>query len=65
MEETRLDLSKYRLEKAKDDLGVSKLNLENKKFSQSINRSYYSIMMISTLRVMMMLRSNLKMQKNS
>jgi uncharacterized protein (UPF0332 family) len=31
------------MEKAKDDLGVSKLNLENKKFSQSINRSYYSM----------------------
>ncbi len=43
MEERRLDLSKYRLEKAKDDLSVAKLNLDNKKFSQSINRSYYSI----------------------
>jgi uncharacterized protein (UPF0332 family) len=43
MEETRIDLSKYRMEKAKSDLEVSKLNLENKKFSQSINRSYYSM----------------------
>ncbi|MCU0287269.1 MAG: HEPN domain-containing protein [Acidobacteria bacterium] len=31
------------MEKARDDLAVSKLNLENKKFSQSINRSYYSM----------------------
>lgn len=37
------DLSKYRLEKAKDDLDASKINFENKKFSQSINRSYYTI----------------------
>ena len=37
------DLSRYRIEKAKDDLGVSKLNLDNGKFSQSINRSYYAM----------------------
>jgi uncharacterized protein (UPF0332 family) len=43
MEERQRDLSRYRMEKAKDDLGVSKLNLDNKKFSQSINRSYYSM----------------------
>lgn len=43
MEETRLDLSNYRMEKAKDDLSVSKLTLENKKYSQSINRPYYSM----------------------
>ena len=43
MEERQRDLSRYRMEKAKDDPGVSKLNLDSKKFSQSINRSYYSM----------------------
>lgn len=43
MEEKRLELCRYRLERAKDDLSVSKLNLDNKKYSQSINRSYYSM----------------------
>ena len=42
-EERRLDLCRYRIDKAKDDLSVSKLNLKKKKFSQSINRSYYSM----------------------
>ena len=43
MEKRQLDLSRYRIEKAKDDLEVSKLTLDKKKFSQSINRSYYSM----------------------
>jgi uncharacterized protein (UPF0332 family) len=43
MEKRQLDLYRYRLDKAKDDFGVAKSNLENKNFSQSINRSYYSI----------------------
>jgi uncharacterized protein (UPF0332 family) len=43
MEKRQLDLSRYRLDKAKDDLGISELNLKNKGFSQSINRSYYSM----------------------
>lgn len=43
MDKRQLDLSRYRMEKAKTDLSTSKLNLENKKFSQSINRSYYSM----------------------
>jgi uncharacterized protein (UPF0332 family) len=43
MGKRQLDLCRYRLDKAKDDLGTSELNLENKKFSQSINRSYYSM----------------------
>ena len=34
MEESRRDLCRYRLEKAEDDLSVSRLNLDNKKFSQ-------------------------------
>lgn len=37
------DLSKYRLEKAKEDLEASKLLYDNSLFSQSLNRSYYSI----------------------
>lgn len=43
MEDLRLDLSRYRLQKAKDDLVVAKSNLEIKKFAQSINRSYYAM----------------------
>ncbi|MCK4761348.1 MAG: HEPN domain-containing protein [Candidatus Aminicenantes bacterium] len=43
MEARQLDLCRYRLEKAKDELSTSELILKNKKFSQSINRSYYSI----------------------
>lgn len=43
MEKRQLDLSRYRMEKAKEDLDSSKLNLENKKFSPSINRSYYAM----------------------
>jgi uncharacterized protein (UPF0332 family) len=43
MEKRQLDLSAYRLDKAKDDLETADLNLKNNKFSQSINRSYYSI----------------------
>ena len=37
------DLSKYRMEKAKDDLETSEIMLKNKKYSQSINRSYYAM----------------------
>ncbi len=43
MENRLHDLSKYRLEKAKEDLEASELMLKNGKFSQSINRSYYAI----------------------
>lgn len=38
-----LDLCRYRLDKAKDDLRVSAENLENRRFSQAINRSYYAM----------------------
>lgn len=37
------ELSKYRIEKAKNDLESAKINFENNLFSQSINRSYYAI----------------------
>jgi len=43
MEKRQLDLSNYRLEKAKGDLETAELNLKNNKLSQSINRSYYSM----------------------
>lgn len=37
------ELAKYRIEKAKSDLESSALMLQNAKFSQSLNRSYYAI----------------------
>lgn len=43
MDDMIIDLAKYRMEKAKSDLRASKIMLENKLFSQSLNRSYYSI----------------------
>lgn len=43
MEKRQLDLSNYRMEKAKEDLNSSKLNLDHKKFATSINRSYYAM----------------------
>ncbi len=39
MDDRIIDLSKYRIEKAPDDLETSEIMLKNKKFSQSINRS--------------------------
>jgi uncharacterized protein (UPF0332 family) len=55
MEKRQLDLCRYRLDKAKDDLRVSQSNLENKSFSQSINRSYYS--MFHAVRALLALES--------
>ncbi len=43
MEKKQLDLSAYRLAKAKDDLETADLTLNKNKISQSINRSYYSM----------------------
>ena len=37
------DLSRYRMEKSKEDLQASKILFDNKLFSQALNRSYYSI----------------------
>lgn len=37
------DLSRYRLQKARDELESSEIMLQNTTFSQSINRSYYAI----------------------
>jgi uncharacterized protein (UPF0332 family) len=43
MEKRQLDLSAYRIEKAKDDLETAEMNLKENKLSQSINRSYYAM----------------------
>lgn len=37
------DLSKYRLETAKDDLATAKKNFEDSRYRASVNRSYYAI----------------------
>ena len=37
------DLSKYRMEKAIEDLDTSEILFNSKKYSQSINRSYYAM----------------------
>ncbi len=39
----RIILSKYRFEKAKEDLLSAKINLDNGLIKASINRSYYAI----------------------
>jgi len=43
MDSMIVDLAKYRIEKAHNDLQASKIMLENNLFAQSLNRSYYSI----------------------
>ena len=43
MDDKIITLSKYRFEKAKEDLKASKINLENDLIKASINRSYYAI----------------------
>ncbi len=43
MGEEIAELAKYRLEKAYTDYIASKILLENKLYTQSINRAYYSI----------------------
>lgn len=43
MDDERMALCQYRLEKAKEDFEVSKLNFKESFFKASINRSYYSI----------------------
>jgi len=43
MLERNSDLSIHRLNKAKEELSASRLLFDNERFSQSINRSYYSI----------------------
>lgn len=43
MDDRIIDLSKYRMDKAIDELETSKIMSDNNKYSQSINRSYYAI----------------------
>ncbi|MBU2507347.1 MAG: HEPN domain-containing protein [Bacteroidetes bacterium] len=43
MDESILALSKYRMQKAADDLNSSEVLLNEKYYAQSINRSYYAI----------------------
>jgi len=43
MESRILDLAKYRMKKAEDDLETSEIMFKNNKYSQSINRSYYAM----------------------
>ncbi|MFH1528493.1 MAG: HEPN domain-containing protein [Bacteroidota bacterium] len=43
MDESILALSKYRMQKATDDLNSSEVLLNEKYYAQSINRSYYAI----------------------
>jgi uncharacterized protein (UPF0332 family) len=42
LDERRWDLSKYRLEQAKESLKASKLMMENDMIKDAINRSYYA-----------------------
>ena len=43
MEGSVIDLSGYRLEKAKEDLETAEENLDAGKFRASVNRSYYAV----------------------
>ena len=43
MDGSVIDLSKYRLETAKDDLGTARKNYEDERYRASVNRSYYAI----------------------
>ena len=43
MEGSVIDLSRYRLERAKEDLETAEDNLANGKYRASVNRSYYAI----------------------
>lgn len=43
MNTNRLSYSKYRLEKAKEDLATAIIDFEGRHFSASVNRSYYCI----------------------
>jgi uncharacterized protein (UPF0332 family) len=54
MENRILALSKYRMEKAIDDLETSEIMFQNNKFSQSVNRSYYA--MFHAVRALLALR---------
>ena len=58
----KIALAKYRVEKAKETLMVSKLNFENAFYLDSVNRSYYAI--FHALRAILALES-VDFQKHS
>lgn len=39
----RIQLSRYRLERAKEDINTAKVNIDNGLYKGAINRSYYAI----------------------
>lgn len=43
MEDSLIDLSKYRFDTAKSDLNVAKLLFSSKEYRTCVNRSYYAI----------------------
>ena len=43
MDGSVIDLSKYRLETAKDDLETARKNYEDGRYRASVNRSYYTV----------------------
>ncbi len=43
MQPDEKDLSKYRLERAREDLQTAKVNLDNGLYKGAVNRSYYAI----------------------
>ena len=43
MESSLIELSRYRFERAKEDLNTAKSNLQNGHYKASINRSYYAV----------------------
>lgn len=43
MDQKLIDLCKYRMAKAEDDLEGAELMLSGSKFAQSLNRSYYAM----------------------
>lgn len=51
MDKKQKTLSKYRLEKAKEELQTAEINFNHNKISQSVNRSYYAI--FHTLRALL------------
>ena len=62
MDRSAVDLSRHRLERAKEDLKSSKLLYENNLLVQSISRSYYAI--FHTVRALLALE-NLDSRKHS
>lgn len=43
MESRLIDLSKYRLNRAREDLKTSQIDFDNHQFAASMNRSYYAV----------------------